>query len=319
LRLHLCSHNKGNLERCAEKKHRDDKRTEPHAQAGKAVMNKGPRSDLLEDLELLRSNAVAAGILALAYFRQPLKTWSKDNASPVTEADILVDQFLKSSLTGARPDYGWLSEESIDDPARLDKRRVFVVDPIDGTRAFIRGEDCWTVSLAVVEDGIAVAGVVYAPARDEMFDAVLDGGACFNGHPLMRPVPVGDLTVIPAPGAIHRELEAAGIEYEHGPALPSLAYRLVQVATGRFAAVAGRRGAHDWDIAGAAIILSECGVAFDDVCAGTIRLNRSDTRHAALAAIADRTLKTPLHDALRHVYGCPSVEADAELPQRQGL
>lgn len=282
-------------------------------------MDKKPRPDILQDLELLRSNAVAAGILALGFFRQPLKTWSKDNASPVTEADIIVDQFLNSSLCGARPNYGWLSEESADDKKRLDKRRVFIVDPIDGTRAFIRGEDCWTVSLAVVEDGVAIAGVVYAPARDELYDAVLDGGARLNGHPLLSPAPVGEVTVIPAPGAIHRELEAAGIEYEHGPALPSLAYRLVQAATGRFAAVAGRRGAHDWDIAAAAVILSECRVGFEDVCAGPIRLNRPDTRHAALAATADRALKAPLHDALRHVYGCPSVEADAEHPMRQGL
>ncbi len=277
------------------------------------------QTDIADDLELLRSNAVAAGILALGRFRQPIKTWSKDNASPVSEADIIVDQFLRSSLIGARPDYGWLSEESIDDPARLDRKRVFVVDPIDGTRAFLRGEDCWTVSVAVVENGVPIAGVVYAPARDELYEAARDLGAKLNGVALLNPVPAAEVTVIPAPGAIHRELEGAGFEYEHGPALPSLAYRLVQAATGRFNAVAARRGAQDWDIAGAAVILSECGVGFEDVCAGPIVFNKPDTRHAALAAIADATLKAPLHDALRRVYGCPSIEAGVETPMRQGL
>ncbi len=282
-------------------------------------MDPTARTDIAEDLELLRSNAVAAGVLALGRFRQPLKSWSKQNASPVTEADIIVDQFLNASLLGARPDYGWLSEESVDDPARLEKKRIFVVDPIDGTRAFIRGEDCWSVSLAVVENGVAIAGVVYAPARDELYDAAFGLGARFNGEALMRQPRDGELPVVPAPGAIHRELEHAGLAYLHGQPLPSLAYRLVQAATGRFDAVPARRGAHDWDIAGAAAILSECGVEFEDVCAGPIVFNRPDTRHAALAAIADAALKAPLHDALRRIYGCPSVEADAEIPMRQGL
>ena len=274
---------------------------------------------LTEDLELLRSNAVAAGIMALGRFRQPIKTWSKQNNSPVSEADIMVDEFLKASLGAARPDYGWLSEESTDNAARLDKTRVFVIDPIDGTRAFIRGEDCWTVSLAVVENGVPIVGVVYAPARDELYDAFAGGGARLNGLDLMVPVPAGDVSVIPAPGAIHRELESIGFDYEHGPALPSLAYRLVQMATGRFSAVACRRGAQDWDIAGAAAILFECGIGFEDVCAGEIVLNKRETRHAALAAIADTRLKAPLHDALRRVYGCPAEQSSADQPQRQGL
>lgn len=282
-------------------------------------MDLAPRHNLTEDLELLRSNAVAAGIMALGRFRQPIKTWSKQNSSPVTEADIMVDEFLKASLGAARPDYGWLSEESTDDPARLDKARVFIVDPIDGTRAFIRGEDCWTVSLAIVENGVPIVGVVYAPARDELYDAFAGGGARLNGLDLMVPVPAGEVSVIPAPGAIHRELEAIGIDYEHGPALPSLAYRLVQMATGRFSAVACRRGAQDWDIAGAAAILFECGIGFEDVCAGEISFNKPETRHAALAAIADTRIKAPLHDALRRVYGCPAEQSSADQPMRQGL
>ncbi|HEV7718364.1 MAG TPA: 3'(2'),5'-bisphosphate nucleotidase CysQ [Arsenicitalea sp.] len=263
-----------------------------------------------QDLELLRSAAVTAGIIAAGYFRRDVKTWTKEFGSPVTEADILVDKFLHNSLLAARPDYGWLSEESIDNTERLHCRRVFIVDPIDGTRGFIRGEDSWTVSLAVVEDGIPIAGVVYAPARDEMYDAFIGGGARLNGAPLTRRYVPGQGPVIPAPGAVHQELQAAGLEYVRGPALPSLAYRLVQVATGKLDAAVARRGSQDWDIAGAAIILAEAGIELEDVCVGRPMFNRAEVRHGALAALSDSSLKALVHGALLRVYGCPETSSE---------
>lgn len=259
-----------------------------------------------QDLELLRTSAVAAGIIASGFFRRTLKTWTKDNASPVTEADIIVDKFLFSSLLTARPGYGWLSEETADNAERLGKSRVFVIDPIDGTRGFIRGEDSWTVSLAVVENGRPIAGVVYAPVRDEMYDAVIGGGAQLNGAPLQRRRRPGQNPLIPAAGAVHQELQAAGLDYTRGPAYPSLAYRLVQVATGKLDAAVARRGAQDWDIAAAALILTESGIDFADVCVGTPHFNNRDVRHGALAALSDMSLKPFLHAALIKVYGCPA-------------
>lgn len=274
-----------------------------------------PATTYADDLELLRSSAVAAGIIASGYFRRDVKSWTKENASPVSEADILVDRYLASSLLHARPDYGWLSEETVDNPSRLDCERVFVVDPIDGTRGFLRGEDSWTVSLAVVENGVPVAGVVYAPVRDEMYDAARGEGARLNGKPIRRNRRAGAAPVIPAAGAVHQELQAAGLNYTRGPYYPSLAYRLVQVATGRLDAVASRRGSQDWDIAAATLILEECGMDIADVCAGFPRFNRRDVRHGALAALGDMSLKPHVHAALIKVYGCPAVEAgDAELP-----
>ncbi len=258
-----------------------------------------------DDLELLRSSAVAAGIIASSFFRQPVKSWTKDNQSPVSEADIMVDRFLAANLLQARPDYGWLSEETVDNPSRLDCERVFVVDPIDGTRAFLRGEDYWTVSLAVVENGVSVAGVVYAPARDEMYEACRGGGVRFNGRPLQRHRRAGSSPLIPAPGAVHQEMQAAGLQYTRGPAYPSLAYRMVQVATGKVDAAVARRGAQDWDIAGAAVILSESGLDFADVCVGFPLFNKRDVRHGALAALGDMSLKPLVHAALLKVYGCP--------------
>ncbi|HTJ59088.1 MAG TPA: 3'(2'),5'-bisphosphate nucleotidase CysQ [Devosiaceae bacterium] len=270
-------------------------------------MTETPPTSPAEDLELLRSGAVAAGIIAAGFFRRDLKTWTKANASPVTEADITVDRYLHALLSAARPGYGWLSEETADDSRRLDRRRVFIVDPIDGTRGFIRGEDSWTISLAVVEDGRPIAGVVYAPARDELYEASEGGGARCNGAPLTRGLAGGRTApLIPGPAAVHGELEAAGLNYTRGPYLPSLAYRLVQVARGELDAVTVRRGASDWDIAGAAAILSECGIDFADVCKPDLRFNNRDVRHGALAATANISIKAVLHGALVRIYGCPA-------------
>ena len=271
-----------------------------------------------EDLELLRSSAVTAGIIASGYFRKEVKTWTKEFGSPVSEADIVLDKFLHSALTTARPEYGWLSEESADNSERLTRKRVFIVDPIDGTRGFIKGEDSWSVALAVVEDGAPIAGVVYAPARDEMYEASLGGGARLNGKHLLRRKPPGrHAPLIPAPGAVHHELQEAGLEYARGPHYPSLAYRLVQVATGKLDAAVARRGSHDWDIAAAAIILSECGIGFADVCEERVLFNRPDVRHGALAAVAELSLKPVLHEALLRVYGCPPpAEMPADLERK---
>jgi myo-inositol-1(or 4)-monophosphatase len=271
-----------------------------------------PPTTARDDLELLRTSAVAAGIIASGYFRRELKTWTKENASPVSEADIVVDRYLAATLLAARPDYGWLSEETADNPSRLDRSRVFVVDPIDGTRGFINGEDSWTVSLAVVENGVPIAGVVYAPVRDELYEASQGGGARLNGQPLLRRRRAGAPPLIPAPGAVHQEMQASGLDYERGPAYPSLAYRLVQVATGKLDAAVARRGAQDWDIAGAAVILDECGIGFADVCSGFPRFNKRDVRHGALAALGDMSLQPLVHAALIKVYGCPTENPTAE-------
>ncbi|MCF4097784.1 3'(2'),5'-bisphosphate nucleotidase CysQ [Maritalea mediterranea] len=264
-------------------------------------------ADLQDDLDLIRNAVVGAGIIATGFFRQNVKTWTKDNASPVTEADYAVDNFLKNMLTKARPGYGWLSEETADDPLRLECRRVFVVDPIDGTRGFIRGEDSWTICIALVEDGQPKVSVLYAPIRDELYEAVAGHGALLNKSPIKRRNRLGAGPVIPAPGAVHRELEERGIDYVRGPALPSLAYRLVQVATGVLDVAVARRGAQDWDIAAPALILSECNYTLEDVCVGVPRFNKREIRHGALAAMSDLTLKDDVHDVLRKVYGCPAA------------
>src|SRR5690606_32518652 len=116
-----------------------------------------------EGLNLIRDAARDAAAIALRYFRKDPQVWWKEGISPVSEADFEVDRFLRERLTAARPDYGWLSEETADNAERLSARRTFVVDPIDGTRAFINGLETWCISIAVVEDGRPVAGVLNCP------------------------------------------------------------------------------------------------------------------------------------------------------------
>lgn len=258
------------------------------------------------DLELMRSAAVSAGILALGYFKRDLNSWNKSNATPVTEADLAVDEHLAQLLNGARLHYGWLSEETKDDLVRLNKNHTFIVDPIDGTRAFMRGEDNWTISIGLVHQGRPVVGVLYAPVRDELYHAIDGDGAYMNGAPL-KPLKRTNHAkpVVPAPGAVHKELAKSGKDYVHGPAISSLAYRLVQVATGRLDAAMGRRGACDWDIAAVDVILSEMGIKLHDVCTGRPSYNKVKVQHGGIVATTHMALEPHIHNAMIRVYGCP--------------
>ena len=129
------------------------------------------------DRDLLREVTLRAGQLALTFFRQNPRAWSKEGGSPVTEADMAVDTFLRAELQGARQHYGWLSEETEDDPAARSQDSVFIVDPIDGTRGFMEGDERWCVSMALVRDKRPVAAALYAPALDEMYIAAVGSGA----------------------------------------------------------------------------------------------------------------------------------------------
>ncbi len=135
----------------------------------------------LDDLALIAAAAEAAGRIALAFFGNQPRAWTKGADSPVTEADIASDRYLFETLLSARPDYGWLSEETADTPDRLTRERIFIVDPIDGTRGFMEGSLDWCVSVAVVERGRPIAGVLSVPARGELFEATRGGGARLNG------------------------------------------------------------------------------------------------------------------------------------------
>ena len=140
-----------------------------------------PPHALDEDFRLLKLAVEEAGKLAHSYFRQEVAVRRKKDGTEVSDADIAVNEALKEALLGGRPDYGWLSEESEDDATRLERRLVWMVDPIDGTNAFLRHIPEWTISAALVQEGKPVAGAVFNPATGEFFHAIRGRGAFLNG------------------------------------------------------------------------------------------------------------------------------------------
>lgn len=252
--------------------------------------------DLASDRRLLRRAVAAAGALALEQFRSRSEAWQKAPGQLVTEADLAVDRLLHGILIGARPDDGWLSEERPDDGSRHRRRRVWVVDPIDGTRAFAAGKPEFAISVALVLEGAPMLAAVLNPARGEQFEAQRDGGAQLNGARMQI--------------SGHRELAGARllssrteIERRDFPALmpeaeftpmSSLAYKLALVAAGRFDGLVSLRASHDWDLAAAALLISEAGGRLSGADGRPLAFNQPTPRHSGLAAAGT----TALHRAL---------------------
>ncbi len=216
-----------------------------------------------DDLSLLLDAAKAAGDIARGYFNRAPEVWDKPGgAGPVTEADLAVDTMLREELTAARPDYGWLSEETEDNGKRLDTESVFIVDPIDGTRSFIEGSPTWAHSLAIAKGGEITAAVVFLPEHDKLYSAGRGTGAFLNDKKLTASR-IGD-----AKGAT---LLAAKPTFDawnwQGGKVPpvtrkfrsSLAYRMSLVGEGRFDAMLTLRATWEWDIAAGALIVEEAG------------------------------------------------------------
>lgn len=241
-------------------------------------------SDMSEDLALLRDAAAEAGRIAMRYFRRDPKVSWKAGMSPVTEADVHADAYLRETLIAARPDYGWLSEETADTPDRLSRKRTFVVDPIDGTKAFIDGRDLWCVSVAVVENGQSLAGVLDCPARAEVFEASRGQGSFLNGRKLMIGPPLALPRMSGAKALVAAYGEKAGVVPEHTGHVPSLAYRIAIIADNRLNATFIKPNAHDWDLAAADLILIEAGGEVLRADGMRPEYARADTRHGILVA-----------------------------------
>jgi len=229
-----------------------------------------------EDLALLVAAAQAAGPVALGYFRARPASWDKpDGAGPVSEADLAVDALLRERLLSARPDYGWLSEETEDDPARLSRATVFVVDPIDGTRAFLNGDPGFAHALAVVRGGRPVAAAVHLPALALTYAARADGGATLNGRRLGRGAGpgVGGARLLAGKAALAAAHWPGGVPPVTRHFRTSLAWRLCLVADGRFDATLALRPVWEWDSAAASLIASEAGVTVTDRLGAPLRFN----------------------------------------------
>lgn len=246
-------------------------------------------ADLLPRLE---SAARRAGDIALAHFRPGERTSAavtyKNGGSPVTQADLDVDRFLHAEMQRLAPQAGWLSEETDDTGARLMQSSLFIVDPIDGTSAFARGDARWAISIALVEAGRPVMGVVHAPALQETFSGAAGVGAFLNGAPLAvaQRASLEGATVI-APRALHDQIETAPQKFVIAPRVPSLALRLVDIAAGRHDLVFTTPNSRDWDIAAADIILAEAGATLTEAGRAPVIYNRPSLARGALIAAAN--------------------------------
>ena len=216
------------------------------------------------DLTLLIETARNAGAIARDYFdKGNTKSWDKSENHPVTEADIAVNDYLEKTLQAARPDYGWLSEETHDDASRHEAERSFIIDPIDGTRAFMDGKPHFTICLAVIENGKAQAGVVYNPITEEMFDSLLGGGARLNGTVIQSSLcaSIDGCAMIGYP----RKFKRLGWPDMKVSIRNSMAYRIAMVAAGLRDATVAFTPKSDWDLAAASIIATEAGAKITDI------------------------------------------------------
>jgi myo-inositol-1(or 4)-monophosphatase len=226
-----------------------------------------------------------AGALALDASKKPLKTWVKGHDSPVSEVDIAVDALLKERLTAIMPDAGWLSEETEDDPARLAARRVWIVDPIDGTRAFIAGRPDWTISVALVEGVRPILAALHAPASEEFFLGIADGGVTCNGLAIRASTGEGLTGVrVSGPKRLVDELATAVPDAVIVPRVHSLALRLARVADATLDVAFAGGASHDWDLAAADLLVHEAGGLLTTLEGATLSYNGAVPTHGTLVA-----------------------------------
>ncbi len=243
----------------------------------------GNDASLLQRLETVMREA---GDIARVTSKRKFERWTKGHdKSPVCEADIAVNDFLHTRLRELLPDAGWLSEETEDDPVTRTKERVWVVDPIDGTRAFINGRTDWTVSVGLLEAGRPVLAALFAPVTEQMFLAERGAGAFLNGEPI-RVRDGGTLEGAKAAGPkrMLERLEKIDSTMLPQPKVHSLALRLTQVGSAELDVAFASGGSHDWDLAAAALLVHEAGGVLTDLAGRPLSFNRPQLKHGALVA-----------------------------------
>lgn len=245
----------------------------------------------------------AAGDIARRYYGGSYKRWSKNKGEPVTEADLEIDRYLRDTLLEARPAYGWISEEG---ESREGAERLFMVDPIDGTTAFLKEKPYFSISVAVIEAGVPITGVVFNPIKDECFTAQLGGGSRLNEQILH----------VSACGAVEgcRILGAKDMfthaYWSEAPNIPwpameieqrnSVAYRMALVAAGAFDAALVLSAKHDWDLAAGDIIVREAGGRVTTHDGATLRYGNASALQRSMAC-AGPALHALLLERLKHI------------------
>lgn len=227
-----------------------------------------------------------AGAVALDYAGRLVRSWDKSPNNPVSEADIALDRLLQERLLEARPDYGWLSEETADDADRLGRQRIWVVDPIDGTRDFLRGRSGWAVSIALIENGQPVLGAICAPARKQLFLAEAGRGATLNGEPIRTS---GCTSIVECRIPVDPATVNAGYWPERWPVKTvekpnGLTLRITKVANGEADAFFEGRPMGEWDIAAAALILTEAGGTITDRDGAPLSFNKPEPKLKGVVA-----------------------------------
>ena len=224
---------------------------------------------MAELIDELAAIAAEASAYALGLWRTDFKRWEKSPGNPVCEVDLSVNTLLRERLTKLAPDAGWLSEETVDDAVRLNHRRVWVVDPIDGTRDYIHGREGWAVSIALVDGEQPVAGVLDAPAMGQVWRAEAGKGATLNGNRIAhsgRNVFTGARTPTDVLPELDRDLVVVTKPN-------SIALRIAMVAAGDADLLATIRWGHEWDIAAAVLIAREAGCSVSDAIGRKLRFN----------------------------------------------
>jgi myo-inositol-1(or 4)-monophosphatase len=275
--------------------------------------------ELLSELHLAKAAARRAGAIVLRHFGSAMAVRYKDPDQPLTAADLEADALLHDVLRAARPEYGWLSEETEDRPDRLERDRVWIVDPIDGTRSFIAGRPEFSISLGLAEAGAALVGVVYNPARDELFYAARGRGAFMETGTGTRALmvsargPQDDVAMLASRSEI-----AAGVL---GPVagawrlsgVGSTAYKLACVAAGRGDVFLSRSPKKEWDICAGALIITEAGGHITDVNGTIPGFNREDP-HVDGVLAANRAL----HEAVIRRIGKLARAAGRHAVEKAG-
>jgi myo-inositol-1(or 4)-monophosphatase len=225
-----------------------------------------------------------AGALAASTFGGTYKSWTKGGGSPVSEADIAVDDFLRERLPRLLP-AAWLSEETEDDAARLDATRLWIVDPIDGTRAYMAGLPDWAVSVALVESGRPVAAALFSPMDDGFYLALVGEGTTLNGAPISasESANLDNLRVAGPKRRVDHFAKSVPVVVTE-PKVHSLALRIARVASDRLDVAFAGPDSHDWDLAAADLLVHEAGGLLTTYDGQPLIYNRSEARHDALIA-----------------------------------
>ncbi len=248
------------------------------------------RDDYAEDFDLIRDAVQEAGKLALSYWGRSIQKQKKPDGSAVTEADHAVDALLAARLRVGRPGYGWLSEESAEHSDRLKARRVWIVDPIDGTRAFIQGRDDWVIAVALIEDHAPVLSAVINPLRGETFEARAGTGTFLNGRRLRasdQSVLAGARLVVPdsllKPNRWRRPWPPVTQVWAN-----SMIYRMALVASAKADASFALMPKWEWDVAAGALLVSEAGGLVTDPCGFPLKFNTREAKVPGFLAAAPK-------------------------------